>query len=140
MPRFALQVILIHLSNITGLNEEYSKRTMSLLVSDIGTIVMGATAAMSRAPTKVRWLRWSGQQQVCLLPMPPVCLQHTTPHHIHPSAHGLGSHQCNAKQELNMGSICLPARHRHQSPPVLMLLGTHTLMASNTAAAVDSLP
>eukprot|EP01023_Acetabularia_acetabulum_P067255 TRINITY_DN9231_c0_g1_i1.p1 TRINITY_DN9231_c0_g1~~TRINITY_DN9231_c0_g1_i1.p1 ORF type:complete len:554 (+),score=89.72 TRINITY_DN9231_c0_g1_i1:195-1856(+) len=40
-------VILIHLSNITGLNEEYNKRTMRLLVSDIGTIVMGVTTASS---------------------------------------------------------------------------------------------
>eukprot|EP01025_Chloroclados_australasicus_P047781 TRINITY_DN5390_c0_g2_i2.p1 TRINITY_DN5390_c0_g2~~TRINITY_DN5390_c0_g2_i2.p1 ORF type:complete len:496 (-),score=45.90 TRINITY_DN5390_c0_g2_i2:313-1647(-) len=39
--------ILIHLSNITGLNEEYNKRTMRLLVSDIGTIVMGVTTASS---------------------------------------------------------------------------------------------
>ena len=48
-----LQVILIHLSNITGLNDDYNKRTMQLLISDIGTIVMGATAAMSRGPIKV---------------------------------------------------------------------------------------
>ncbi|GFR44466.1 hypothetical protein Agub_g5727 [Astrephomene gubernaculifera] len=40
-------VILIHLSNLTGLKNDYNKRTMRLLVSDIGTIVWGATAAMS---------------------------------------------------------------------------------------------
>lgn len=68
-----LQVILIHLSNITGLNEEYSKRTMSLLVSDIGTIVMGATAAMSKAPTKVR--SGSGHSSSCSQGRAPlVCL------------------------------------------------------------------
>ncbi len=33
---FFLQVILIHLSNLTGLGQ-YNKRTMRLLVSDIGT-------------------------------------------------------------------------------------------------------
>lgn len=40
-------VILIHLSNLTGMKNDYSKRTMGLLVSDIGTIVFGATAAMA---------------------------------------------------------------------------------------------
>nr|AHH02152.1 BsChR1 [synthetic construct] len=40
-------VILIHLSNLTGMKDDYSKRTMGLLVSDIGTIVFGTTAAMS---------------------------------------------------------------------------------------------
>nr|AHH02141.1 protein 116 [synthetic construct] len=39
-------VILIPLSNLTGLKDDYNKRTMRLLVSDIGTIVMGATSAM----------------------------------------------------------------------------------------------
>lgn len=46
-------VILIHLSNITGLKDDYSKRTMRLLVSDIGTIVMGVTAAFSPTPVKI---------------------------------------------------------------------------------------
>nr|AHH02104.1 AgChR [synthetic construct] len=40
-------VILIHLSNLTGMKGNYSKRTMALLVSDIGTIVWGSTSAMS---------------------------------------------------------------------------------------------
>uniref|UniRef100_A0A7S3QU15 Channelopsin 1 n=1 Tax=Dunaliella tertiolecta TaxID=3047 RepID=A0A7S3QU15_DUNTE len=40
-------VILIHLSNLTGLKGDYSKRTMSLLVSDIGTIVFGTSAALA---------------------------------------------------------------------------------------------
>jgi len=40
-------VILVHLSNLTGLKNHYSSRTMSLLVSDIGTIVMGVTAALA---------------------------------------------------------------------------------------------
>lgn len=55
MPRCLAcgQVILIHLSNITGLKDEYSKRTMMLLVSDIGTIVMGVTAALCYAWPKV---------------------------------------------------------------------------------------
>nr|QCB66177.1 putative channel rhodopsin [Haematococcus lacustris] len=39
-------VILIHLSNITGLKNDYNKRTMWLLVSDIGCVVMGVTAAL----------------------------------------------------------------------------------------------
>lgn len=49
-----LQVILIHMSNITGLNSEYNKRTMALLVSDIGTIVMGVAAAFGTGYVKVR--------------------------------------------------------------------------------------
>jgi hypothetical protein len=48
-----MQVILIHLSNITGLNDDYNKRTMTLLVSDIGCIVMGVTSALSKGPPKV---------------------------------------------------------------------------------------
>mmetsp|Transcript_12019 Transcript_12019/g.30763 ORF Transcript_12019/g.30763 Transcript_12019/m.30763 type:complete len:472 (-) Transcript_12019:54-1469(-) len=40
-------VILIHLSNLTGLDEEYSARTMNLLTSDQGTICFGITAALS---------------------------------------------------------------------------------------------
>ena len=40
------QVILIHLSNLTGLDEEYSARTMNLLTSDQGTICFGVTAAL----------------------------------------------------------------------------------------------
>nr|ABZ90902.1 channelrhodopsin-2 [Volvox carteri f. nagariensis]ABZ90903.1 channelrhodopsin-2 [Volvox carteri f. nagariensis] len=46
-------VILIHLSNLTGLKDDYNKRTMRLLVSDVGTIVWGATAAMSTGYIKV---------------------------------------------------------------------------------------
>ncbi|GLC48444.1 hypothetical protein PLESTB_000098500 [Pleodorina starrii] len=46
-------VILIHLSNLTGLSDDYNKRTMRLLVSDIGTIVWGATSAMSSGYVKV---------------------------------------------------------------------------------------
>jgi hypothetical protein len=46
-------VILIHLSNLTGLADDYNKRTMSLLVSDIGTIVMGVTAAIASGYVKV---------------------------------------------------------------------------------------
>nr|AHH02138.1 SdChR [synthetic construct] len=46
-------VILIHLSNITGLSEEYNKRTMALLVSDLGTICMGVTAALATG-----WVKW----------------------------------------------------------------------------------
>nr|QJF54429.1 cation channelrhodopsin 3 [Tetraselmis subcordiformis] len=41
-------VILIHLSNLTGLDEEYSARTMGLLTSDQGTICFGITSALSR--------------------------------------------------------------------------------------------
>jgi hypothetical protein len=47
-----LQVILIHLSNLTGLNGEYSRRTMFLLVSDLGTIVWGSSAANARGAAK----------------------------------------------------------------------------------------
>lgn len=46
-------MILIHLSNITGLKDDYSPRTMRLLVSDIGTIVWGVTAALATGPLKV---------------------------------------------------------------------------------------
>nr|AER58218.2 channelopsin 2 [Chlamydomonas raudensis] len=46
-------VILIHLSNITGLKDDYNKRTMRLLVSDIGCIVWGVTSAMT-----VGYLKW----------------------------------------------------------------------------------
>lgn len=47
------QVILIHLSNLTGMKGDYNKRTMGLLVSDIGTIVFGCTAAMCTGYIKV---------------------------------------------------------------------------------------
>lgn len=47
-----MQVILIHLSNITGMHEEYTKRTMTLLVTDIGTIVFGTTAALTKGGLK----------------------------------------------------------------------------------------
>jgi bacteriorhodopsin len=46
-------VLLIHLSNITGLHEEYSERTMKLLTFDQGTILFGTTAAMSTGPIKI---------------------------------------------------------------------------------------
>lgn len=51
-----MQVILIHLSNLTGLKDDYNKRTMRLLVSDIGTIVWGTTAAMSTGYVKVGYI------------------------------------------------------------------------------------
>jgi hypothetical protein len=54
-----VQVILIHLSNLTGLADDYNKRTMSLLVSDIGTIVMGITAAIASGYVKVRKQRYA---------------------------------------------------------------------------------
>ncbi|WIA30744.1 hypothetical protein OEZ86_000810 [Tetradesmus obliquus] len=53
-------VILIHLSNLTGLADDYNKRTMSLLVSDIGTIVMGVTAAIASGYVKVFFTSWLG--------------------------------------------------------------------------------
>nr|AHH02123.1 TcChR [synthetic construct] len=40
-------VILIHLSNITGLNDEYSGRTMSLLTSDLGGIAFAVLSALA---------------------------------------------------------------------------------------------
>jgi len=46
-------VILIHLSNITGLNDDYSGRTMSLITSDLGGICMAVTSALSKG-----WLKW----------------------------------------------------------------------------------
>nr|AGT48261.1 VCOMET [synthetic construct] len=46
-------VLLIHLSNLTGLKDDYSKRTMGLLVSDVGCIVWGATSAMCTGWTKI---------------------------------------------------------------------------------------
>jgi hypothetical protein len=48
-----MQVILIHLSNLTGLQGEYSRRTMFLLVSDLGTIVWGVSAANAKGVAKV---------------------------------------------------------------------------------------
>ncbi|GFH12230.1 channelopsin 1 [Haematococcus lacustris] len=50
-------VILIHLSNLTGMKDDYSKRTMGLLISDIGTIVFGTTAAMS-PPNYLKVIFW----------------------------------------------------------------------------------
>lgn len=51
---FCFQVILIHLSNITGLKEDYGKKTMKLLLSDIGTICFGVSAAMAhKGPLKI---------------------------------------------------------------------------------------
>lgn len=46
-------MILIHLSNLTGLADDYNKRTMALLVSDIGRIVMLVTAAIVGGYIKV---------------------------------------------------------------------------------------
>ena len=46
-------VLLIHLSNVTGLNEEYNERTMVLLTSDQGTIMFGILAAFSRGGLKI---------------------------------------------------------------------------------------
>nr|AHH02105.1 protein 121 [synthetic construct] len=50
---FTCPVILIHLSNITGLKDNYTKRTMALIVSDIGCIVCGVLAASSQGPIKI---------------------------------------------------------------------------------------
>jgi len=58
------QVILIHLSNLTGLADDYNKRTMALLVSDIGTIMMGVTAAIASGYVKVR--RGGGVVFICV--------------------------------------------------------------------------
>lgn len=38
-----------------GLKNDYNKRTMMLLISDIGTIVMGITAAICDDYKKVGW-------------------------------------------------------------------------------------
>ena len=46
-------VILIHLSNITGLNDEYSGRTMSLLTSDLGGIAFAVLSALAVGWQKV---------------------------------------------------------------------------------------
>eukprot|EP00798_Chlamydomonas_sp_ICE-L_P024783 gene24783-10424_t len=46
-------VILIHLSNLTGMANDYNKRTMALLVSDVGCIVWGTTAALGQGPVKI---------------------------------------------------------------------------------------
>mmetsp|Transcript_2521 Transcript_2521/g.3956 ORF Transcript_2521/g.3956 Transcript_2521/m.3956 type:complete len:609 (+) Transcript_2521:240-2066(+) len=45
-------VILIALSNLSGLKDDYNFRTMKLLSSDQGTIVMGVTAAYSTGGVK----------------------------------------------------------------------------------------
>lgn len=45
-------VILIALSNLTGLKDDYNFRTMKLLTSDQGTIIMGVTAAYSTGGVK----------------------------------------------------------------------------------------
>nr|AHH02133.1 MvChR2 [synthetic construct] len=45
-------VILIALSNITGMAEEYNKRTMTLLTSDVCCIVLGMMAAVSKPKLK----------------------------------------------------------------------------------------
>eukprot|EP00798_Chlamydomonas_sp_ICE-L_P020346 gene20346-27109_t len=46
-------VILIHLSNLTGMKNDYNKRTMALLVSDVGCIVWGITAAFAQNEVKI---------------------------------------------------------------------------------------
>lgn len=46
-------VILIHLSNLSGMKNDYSKRTMRLLVSCIGMIVFGMYAGLS-----IGYLKW----------------------------------------------------------------------------------
>lgn len=46
-------VLLIHLSNVTGLNDEYSPQTMKLLTSDQGTLIFGIMAAMGTGGIKV---------------------------------------------------------------------------------------
>lgn len=51
-----MQVLLIHLSNLTGLKDDYGKGTMALLVCLLGCLVTGIMAALSRGGTKVRQL------------------------------------------------------------------------------------
>jgi len=46
-------VLLIHLSNITGLQDEYSPRTMKVLTADQGTLIFGILAAMSSKGLKI---------------------------------------------------------------------------------------
>lgn len=46
-PHPKTQVILIQLSNITGLNHDFSVRTLVLLLSIIGTFIFGASASMT---------------------------------------------------------------------------------------------
>ena len=48
-------VILIHLSNLSGMKNDYSKRTMRLLVSVIGMIVFGFYGALS-SETYLKWI------------------------------------------------------------------------------------
>lgn len=50
-------MILIHTSNLTGLQDDYSKRTMNVLVGVIGVIVLGAVSAMAKGPVKASPLR-----------------------------------------------------------------------------------
>ena len=47
------QVILVHLCNITGLESDFTHRTMQVLVSDVGAIVLGIYAAFSEGWLKV---------------------------------------------------------------------------------------
>ncbi len=47
-------VILIHLSNLTGMKNNYSKRTMTLLVSCVGMIVFGLAGGLATGWLKVR--------------------------------------------------------------------------------------
>jgi hypothetical protein len=58
-------VILIHLSNLTGMKNDYNKRTMALLVSDVGCIVWGTTAALSTDFIKVSTLPTSIFRRTC---------------------------------------------------------------------------
>nr|AHH02115.1 protein 92 [synthetic construct] len=46
-------VILIHLSNLSGLKNDYSKRTMRLIVSCLGMLVFGMAGGLSTG-----WLKW----------------------------------------------------------------------------------
>ncbi|CAG9467467.1 unnamed protein product [Pedinophyceae sp. YPF-701] len=46
-------VMLIHLSNITGLGEQYNSRTMRLITFDQGTLIMGVTAALATGVPKI---------------------------------------------------------------------------------------
>nr|AHH02142.1 protein 95 [synthetic construct] len=48
-------VILIHLSNLTGMKHHYPLRTMTLIVSDISCIVTGVQCALSNGYAKIIW-------------------------------------------------------------------------------------
>jgi hypothetical protein len=53
---FRLQVLLIHLSNLTGLKDDYGKGTMALLVCLLGCLMTGIVASLCKGPAKV-WLQ-----------------------------------------------------------------------------------